>query len=210
MCLEIRPRHQTCWLGDLKAGFRGIRELCKPIKFVIQDPVIKMERVAVHCSCSRKFSPKNLSASLYYAKRLHLLEDMYETLKNLGAPRSQVFANKSPPPIQPAQSSKISGANMGNINRETTQSKIRQIRESQGMTRRRLAEDVGISENYIYKIENGLKTPTLITLHKIAGALQVKPSVLLDLPLQDLKADMSQLVLRLEEAKTSSSKKNSD
>lgn len=99
---------------------------------------------------------------------------------------------------------------MGNINRETTQSKIRQIRESQGMTRRRLAEDVGISENYIYKIENGLKTPTLITLHKIAGALQVKPSVLLDLPLQDLKADMLQLVLRLEEAKTSSSKKNSD
>lgn len=97
MCLEIRPRHQTCWLGDLKAGFRGIRELCKPIKFVIQDPVIKMERVAVHCSCSRKFSPKNLSASLHYAKRLYLLEDMYETLKNLGGPRSQVFANKSPP-----------------------------------------------------------------------------------------------------------------
>jgi len=84
-------------------------------------------------------------------------------------------------------------------NKETTQSKIRKIRESRGMTRRTLATGVGISENYIYKIENGLKTPTLTTLHKIASVLHVKPSALLDLPLHDLKPEIARLIGKLED-----------
>lgn len=84
------------------------------------------------------------------------------------------------------------------MTRKTTLSEIRKIRESRGLTRRRVAAAVGLSENYIYKIENGLKTPTLSTLHKIAGVLGVKPSVLLDLPLHDLKTDISEMIQRLE------------
>jgi len=80
-----------------------------------------------------------------------------------------------------------------------TLSEIRKIRESRGMTRREVATAVGISENYVYKIENGLKTPTLSMLHKIAGALGVKPSTLLDLPLHDLKPDISKVIRKLEQ-----------
>jgi len=66
------------------------------------------------------------------------------------------------------------------------------------MTRREVAQGAGVSENYIYKIENGLKTPTVSTLHKIAHVLGVKPSLLLDLPLHDLKGNISEMIQKLE------------
>lgn len=78
------------------------------------------------------------------------------------------------------------------------------------MTRRTLATSVGISENYIYKIENGLKIPTLTTLHKIAAVLQVKPSTLLDLPLHGLKPKISSLIKKLEDKLTSPSMPSSE
>jgi transcriptional regulator with XRE-family HTH domain len=71
------------------------------------------------------------------------------------------------------------------------------LRKARKMTRRELADKVGISVNYIYKIENGLKTPTLVTLHKIALALNVKPSTIVDLPLGDLKAEMLETLRKL-------------
>ncbi len=49
---------------------------------------------------------------------------------------------------------------------------IRKIRESKGWSREKLAEAAGLSPAGVYKIEQNLMTPTIITLAKIARALK--------------------------------------
>lgn len=49
---------------------------------------------------------------------------------------------------------------------------IRRIRESKGWSREKLAEAAGLSPAGVYKIEQNLMTPTIITLVKIAKALR--------------------------------------
>ncbi len=52
--------------------------------------------------------------------------------------------------------------------------KIRAFRNSKGWTQERLAEKTGVHPTYISRIESGLKLPTLVSICKIAEALDVE------------------------------------
>ena len=52
-------------------------------------------------------------------------------------------------------------------------SRIRTIRKSKGLTAEQLSEISGVSKGYIFKIEKGLKSPTISILEKLADALGV-------------------------------------
>ena len=51
--------------------------------------------------------------------------------------------------------------------------RIRNIRKSKGITAERLSEMSGVSKGYIFKVEKGLKSPTISILEKLANALEV-------------------------------------
>lgn len=57
--------------------------------------------------------------------------------------------------------------------------RIKQIRVQLGITRRELAEKVGISTLYVYDIETGRRTPSVDTLRKLAVALDATVDELL-------------------------------
>ena len=56
---------------------------------------------------------------------------------------------------------------------------IRRFRKKQGLTQEKLAELSKIDPKSIIQIENGKRNPTLKTLRRIALAVKVKPSELL-------------------------------
>jgi len=58
--------------------------------------------------------------------------------------------------------------------------RLREIRENKGVSRNQLARTSGISASMIYQIETGRKNPTIRVLKKIADALDVKISELID------------------------------
>jgi transcriptional regulator with XRE-family HTH domain len=58
--------------------------------------------------------------------------------------------------------------------------RIRTIRKQNGQTQEGLARDAGVSNGTIIRIEMGRNRPNLETLAKIANALDVKASDLLD------------------------------
>ena len=58
--------------------------------------------------------------------------------------------------------------------------RIRKYRHEAGLTQEDLAEKVGVSRVYIGYVEQGRNTPTLDVLGKIARALKVKVSDLID------------------------------
>ncbi|MDR3348834.1 MAG: helix-turn-helix domain-containing protein [Acidaminococcales bacterium] len=64
--------------------------------------------------------------------------------------------------------------------RQGTLRRLEALRESRCMTKSRLAEVSGLSATYIALLENGVKSPTLATLEKLAAALHVSVSELLD------------------------------
>lgn len=51
--------------------------------------------------------------------------------------------------------------------------KIKEIRKKKSLTIQELAEKSGMSEGHISRLENGLKSPTISTLEKLAQALDV-------------------------------------
>ncbi len=53
------------------------------------------------------------------------------------------------------------------------------LREKKGFSQEDFAEVVGVHRTYIGGIERGERNPTLTTIHKLAKALNVKPSELL-------------------------------
>jgi transcriptional regulator with XRE-family HTH domain len=58
---------------------------------------------------------------------------------------------------------------------------IAKTREKQGLTQEKLAELTGIRKEQISKLENGkIMNPTLITLEKLATALQISVCKLID------------------------------
>lgn len=57
--------------------------------------------------------------------------------------------------------------------------RLQKCREQVGMSKRRLAEIVGVEPNYITQMESGDKTPSFDTLICIANALQVTTDQLL-------------------------------
>lgn len=50
---------------------------------------------------------------------------------------------------------------------------IKEIRLKNNMTQEELSQKSGISESYISELENNLKMPTILTLCKLAEALEV-------------------------------------
>lgn len=58
--------------------------------------------------------------------------------------------------------------------------KIVSLRKKQGMTQEDLAGEAEIDRSFLSEIENGHKNISVETLKKIADALNVKPSILLD------------------------------
>ena len=51
---------------------------------------------------------------------------------------------------------------------------IKEIRLKKNMTQEELSRKSGISESYISELENNLKMPTILTLCKLAEALNVE------------------------------------
>ncbi|EHA1126825.1 helix-turn-helix transcriptional regulator [Vibrio navarrensis] len=51
--------------------------------------------------------------------------------------------------------------------------KIKEIRKKKSLTIQELAEISGVSEGHVSRLENGLKSPTISTLEKLANALDV-------------------------------------
>lgn len=56
--------------------------------------------------------------------------------------------------------------------RTTSGTRIAELRAAQGISRRRLAADVGVSATQIARYEQGVNDPTLIVALKIADRLQ--------------------------------------
>ena len=58
--------------------------------------------------------------------------------------------------------------------------KIRQVREEQNCSLRKLARETGLSHSFISEIENNICNPSIKSLEKIALALNKKPGFFLD------------------------------
>ena len=59
------------------------------------------------------------------------------------------------------------------------ETKIREVRITQGLTQKQLAQAVGVSRVFITQLENNQKQPSVLNLIKIAKALNVIMSDLL-------------------------------
>lgn len=57
---------------------------------------------------------------------------------------------------------------------------VRRLRESAGISQEELADRAGVHRTYIGGIERGERNPTLLTIYKIAAALNVPPASLLE------------------------------
>jgi transcriptional regulator with XRE-family HTH domain len=53
--------------------------------------------------------------------------------------------------------------------------RIKSLRQGRGRTQEQVAEQTGLSVNYLSRIERGLENPTLNTLLGVAEALKVEP-----------------------------------
>jgi transcriptional regulator with XRE-family HTH domain len=57
---------------------------------------------------------------------------------------------------------------------------LRQIREEKGMTQEKLAELADIDRTYIYRLETGKRSPSLLIIFRLADALKISPGTLID------------------------------
>lgn len=67
---------------------------------------------------------------------------------------------------------------------------LKEERKKQGLTVQMIAETCGTSRSYITLIENGKRLPGKKILPKIAGALQLKTSVILNWYLEDVSQNI--------------------
>lgn len=56
---------------------------------------------------------------------------------------------------------------------------LRRHREQRGLSQERLAEKADLNRSYLGEIERGAATPSLVTLAKLAGALDINLSSLI-------------------------------
>lgn len=57
---------------------------------------------------------------------------------------------------------------------------VRSSREERGWSQERLAEEADLNRSYLGEIERGSVSPSLVTVAKLAGALNLSPARLLD------------------------------
>ena len=53
------------------------------------------------------------------------------------------------------------------------------IRKEKNLSQEQLAFEAGISQHFMYRLENNLASPTIKTLEKLSAALNIKPSEIL-------------------------------
>lgn len=58
--------------------------------------------------------------------------------------------------------------------------RIQKIRQERRMSQMDLALEAGISQGFLAMIETGRKVPTIMTIFKLAKALNVRPSALME------------------------------
>jgi transcriptional regulator with XRE-family HTH domain len=63
--------------------------------------------------------------------------------------------------------------------------RIRELRHRRGLSQEALADAAGLDRTYISSCERGKRNVSLLTLYRIAAALDVEPSALLVPPGQD-------------------------
>ena len=63
--------------------------------------------------------------------------------------------------------------------------RIRELRRRRGLSQEALADAAGLDRTYISSCERGKRNVSLLTLYRIAAALDVEPSALLVPPGQD-------------------------
>jgi transcriptional regulator with XRE-family HTH domain len=56
--------------------------------------------------------------------------------------------------------------------------RVRTLREARGMTQLELSVAAGVTPATVSRLENGHQAPTLVTLYKLAEALNVSPAIL--------------------------------
>jgi transcriptional regulator with XRE-family HTH domain len=76
--------------------------------------------------------------------------------------------------------------------------RVRALRLARGLTQARLAEDVGCSSHFVSGIERGVDSPSLITLERLAGALDTSLVALLDEERQDTSPVVEALARKLQ------------
>ena len=54
------------------------------------------------------------------------------------------------------------------------------LRKEKNLSQEQLAFNAGISRHFMYRLENNLASPTVKTLEKLASALAVRPSTILE------------------------------
>jgi transcriptional regulator with XRE-family HTH domain len=59
---------------------------------------------------------------------------------------------------------------------------VQRIRRERGLSQEELAFESDLHRTYISGVERGVRNPTLLVLQKIAAALRVAPSALLEAP----------------------------
>jgi transcriptional regulator with XRE-family HTH domain len=57
---------------------------------------------------------------------------------------------------------------------------MRQLREAKGWSQEAFAHEAGIHRTYVSDIERGARNPTILVVEKLAEALEVSASELLD------------------------------
>jgi transcriptional regulator with XRE-family HTH domain len=55
------------------------------------------------------------------------------------------------------------------------------LRKERGLSQEALALDAGIQRNYVSLIERGINQPTITIIFKLAAALKIKPSQMIEL-----------------------------
>lgn len=73
---------------------------------------------------------------------------------------------------------------------------LRNLRQQRGLSLRALAELCGLSPNTISLIERGITSPSVITLHRLAGALGVPITFLFQDPAERVKVMLTRADLR--------------
>ena len=58
--------------------------------------------------------------------------------------------------------------------------RLRELRQERGISQEKLAEEAGLHRNYVGVLERAQQSATLDAICKLAAALDVRPSVLLD------------------------------
>lgn len=57
---------------------------------------------------------------------------------------------------------------------------LRQMREEKGLTQEKMAELADVDRTYIYRLENGLRSPSLDIIFRLADTLNISPGALLE------------------------------